>query len=156
MRSLVPILVLTVLGGLSLAPASEAAQLPLTRAEICSISDTVIVGEVTDVETRWVEGTDGQIERLASLVHFQNAAGESTGDLTVTLAGGSMGELTHWVEDQPELKANQTYMLFLERFERGWRVVGGERGAIAIQTQISHGESLQRAMRTLKGCDDAK
>jgi len=135
---------------------SSGAQLPLTRAELCSISDTVVVGEVTDVETHWASGSEGQIERLAHVAVLKNTAGAQMSDLTVTLPGGTIDALTHWVEDQPELLADHTYLLFLERFEQGWRIVGGERGAVRLQSSQHPGESLTRAVRTLKGCYDAK
>lgn len=57
------------------------------------------------------------------------AAVKGTAPSNITIAGGTTGGYTTWVEDQPRLVAGKRYVLFLD--SRG-RVLGGFQGALTI------------------------
>ena len=68
MRRLPLLPLMALAGALGLASTALAAQMKLTRAELCQVTEHVVIGEVTDIETRWADHTDGHIERLARVV----------------------------------------------------------------------------------------
>ena len=136
-----------------LATSASAMQMDVTPAELCRISTAVVVGEVTDIETRWVEGEHGAIERLAAISVSQVPHGSLSQDIVVTLPGGTLDGLVHWVEDVPRLRVDTAYMLTLEQRDGRWMVIGGEAGAVALATPEHRlGVPLQTALNTLKGC----
>lgn len=153
-----PTLMMLVAGALSAYSPAEAAQLRLTRAELCTVSDLVLVAEVTSGETRWADGTAGGIERIRwvavrHLVSGGTRPSQASNTVEVVLPGGTIGELTQWVEDVPELLGNSTYLLFLAETDGELRVVGGEQGAVRIAERTGQkGEPLARALSSVEVC----
>ena len=144
------------LGVVAALPA-HALQLQMTRPELCGLSAHVVVGEVTDVETRWTE--DGSIERTAHLAVGETVRGPATADLDLHLPGGTIGDTTVRVEDVPNLVANAQYLLFLAPDEQGRLVViGGDQGVVRITGPRSRtsgsfgGETLERALASVEVC----
>jgi len=134
---------------LSLLNPATALQLQLERPAQCALADTVVVGEVTTIELRWAEGPAGGIEQVVWLAVDQVVKGDSGDTLKIVLPGGTIGGLTHVVEDVPTLIADQSYVLMLDDGDP----VGGEQGAIAVR-QFSHqqGERLGTTLRSLGEC----
>jgi len=127
---------------------AEAAQIALTRQELCAHSERVVIAEVTDIETRWA--SRGRIERRVHLAVERTIAGPSRDDVDLVLPGGTIGDLQFIVEHSPTLLVDATYLLFVS--ERG-DVVGGEQGAIRITPPGAHvGESLETALESLEDC----
>lgn len=134
--------------------SAQALQLEMSRGELCQYSDLVVVGEVTSGETRWASNApEGAIERLR-WVHVDDVVrGQASGTLEVVLPGGTMGDLTHWVEDVPELMTNARYLLFLHEIDGGLQIIGGERGAVRIaRSETEQGERLDALLEELEVC----
>ena len=141
------------LGAMWIAFTASAMQMDVTPAQLCSISTAVVVGEVTDIETRWVEGDHGAIERLASISVQQTPHGSLDQDIVVTLPGGTLNGLVHWVVDVPQLQVDTSYMMTLEQRDGRWLVIGGEAGAVQLATDGHRmGVPLATALKTLRGC----
>ena len=141
------------LGAMWIAVSASAMQMDVTPAQLCSISTAVVVGEVTDIETRWVEGEQGAIERLAAVSVQQTPYGSLDQDIVVTLPGGTLNGLVHWVEDVPKLQVDTAYMMTLEQRDGRWMVIGGEAGAVQLAVgEHRMGVPLDRALKTLRGC----
>jgi len=127
---------------------ADAAQLALTRQELCEHSDRVVIAEVTDIETRWA--SRGRIEHLVHLSVEKTLAGSPHDDLELLLPGGTIGDLQYVVEHAPKLLVDARYLLFVS--DRG-DVVGGEQGAIRITPAGAHvGESLETALQSVEAC----
>lgn len=131
-------------------PTADAMQMKLTRPELCQLSDAVAIVDVLDVETTWAPNG---LERRVMVQTVTLAAGDLDTYTEVVLPGGRMGDFFHWVEDVPELDEGQRYMLFLERYEGQWVVIGGDAGAVTITEGFAKGESSAYALKTLGGCD---
>ena len=133
--------------------AAQAAQLRVTRTELCTVSSTVAVVDVVDVETRWTAAADGGIERVAFVDVAHVVKGAPSKSLEVTMRGGVIDGVRHWVEDEPTLLVNGRYLLFLDEVDGDTRVIGGDQGWIRIlPTTNSRGESLQDALRSVEVC----
>ena len=87
------------LGG---ATTAHALQMKLTRTELCSVADTVAVVDIVDLETRWAAADNGGIERIA-FADVTHAVRGTDNSVQITLPGGTIGEVRHWVEDVPSL-----------------------------------------------------
>lgn len=137
-------------------PPSHAAQLELSRPELCAIAELVVLAEVTSGETRWADDESGGIERVRWLHVHEVVSGKAPSTVEVILPGGTMGDLTHWVEDVPELLSNATYLLFLSHVDGDLQVIGGDQGAVRIGTRDEQaGEPKQKALSTVEVCRGA-
>jgi hypothetical protein len=132
-----------------------AMQMKLSRTDLCALSHRVVVGEVTDIETRWTEGVEGGIERVVRVAVSDAVKGGDTAAVDLLLPGGQIGEVGHWVEDVPQLMVNGQYLLFLAPglTDARLQVIGGEFGAVRITPQGARvGETLGRALKTVEVC----
>lgn len=136
------------------AATAEAIQLDLSRPELCALSHHVVVGEVTDLETRWTADEGGGIERVVHVAVADRVLGPRGDTLEVTLPGGQIGDVGHWVEDVPQLLVNGRYLLFLATAMDGsLQVIGGDRGAVRITKAGARlGEPLDQALASVEVC----
>lgn len=148
-----PLLTSLALSALLASPA-HALQPEMTLGEVCEISDYVILGEVTSGETRWAShAPDGAIERIRWVRPIDVLRGRIQGTVEVVLPGGTMGELTHWVEDVPELLTNTQYVLFLYETDNGLQIIGGEQGAQRVaRSATEKGMTLEAIRKELEVC----
>ena len=145
---------LGLIGGLALwAGPALASQMNVTPAQLCSVSDAVVVAYVTDIETRWsADQPDGGIERVAFL-SIQDTVTGAIDDDQVVLPGGAIGDISQWVEDVPKLMVNAQYLLFTAETNGQHRIVGGNQGAVRILPQTSgRGTTLDRALAAVEVC----
>jgi hypothetical protein len=139
--------------GLLAAPSSYAAQQRVDRPSLCSVATAVVVAEVTTIETQWAAGERGGIERRAWLSVLQTPHGEPQDTLEIILPGGSMGEISQWVEDVPKLELDRPYLLFLGTHQERLQIIGGDQGAIPIASEAGKpGEPVTEALKSLGGC----
>jgi hypothetical protein len=126
-------------------------QIELTRPEMCEEAARVVVAEVTGSEARWSQAPDGGIETVVWLAVRQDVKGQGMDTVELSLLGGAIGELWQWVEDQPRLEPDRTYLLFLDA--QG-RVLGGDQGAVAVRIEgdPGGGEPLKHALASLGSC----
>jgi hypothetical protein len=110
----------------------------------------VVVGTVADLEAFW--STNGGIERRAMLDVSHTVRGAAMTSAELVLPGGQIGENWQHVEDVPDLKQGERYLLFLHRLDRGYEVIGGFQGAVSIGSKVQKGENLQRVLADLEGC----
>lgn len=130
-----------------------AAQMQVTRAELCGVSDLVVVAEVTSGETRWATGPAGAIERVRWLHVHDPVRGAASDTIEVILPGGTIGGIGQWVEDVPELLGNTTYLLFLEATGSGFQVIGGDAGAVRVSRRAGErGEPIADALASVEVC----
>jgi hypothetical protein len=134
-----------------------ALQQQVTREALCEVSTVVLVAEITSIETRWAEGETGGIERVAWLAPIHVHRGALSPNSPVILPGGEINGLTYWVEDVPQLEADQQYLLFLEDHGSSYAAIGGENAPIPVRsTPGTRGASIAQALAELGRCQDAQ
>ena len=140
------------------AVAMQAASTPVER---CQLATLVLAGEATSHEVRWTEGPEGGLETtwwftvdLVFKGSIEALGPYGTGALELTLAGGDLGELGQWVEDQPVLEEDARYLLLLQQdADGGWVPVGGEAGAVRLRDRAQPAApTLTEALRFHGGC----
>lgn len=127
---------------------------PVPRPQLCAWSDLAVVADVTGSDTRWAQGARGDLETVSDLAVVRVVRGAAPRDLFVRAPGGRLGSLVQRVEDAATLEVGGRYLLMLRRAEDGdgWRVVGGEVGAIAIAVAQGRGEPEVSAVASLGAC----
>ena len=131
------------------APAAASAmQVQVERTELCAFAQRIVVGEVTGVEPRFT--TDDRIERAVHLTVSHTVKGPVTEDIELRAEGGTIGELTHWVEHSPVFLENATYLILVGA---DGTVVAGEQGLVRVTPARSFkGETLQAALESVEAC----
>ncbi|HRC84297.1 MAG TPA: hypothetical protein PK413_01665 [Thermoanaerobaculia bacterium] len=101
--------------GLATAPASGSTFVRSSLDELVASSSTVVVAQVLDAHPHW--NTEHNFIftdiRLTTLETLKGKPG--TGELTVTLMGGTVGDITNLVIGAPVLVPGRSYVLFLNR-----------------------------------------
>ena len=108
---------LSVATGLVLLLCSSAAQaitIPLSLSELTGLADTVVLGTVVSSSSQWnAEHNNIYTEVVVSVADsLKGSAGEKT--ITIIVPGGTVGEITQWVEDTATFEAGEQVGLFLE------------------------------------------
>lgn len=145
----------------ALLGTADAARLEISRPTLCALAEAVVVGEVTGQASMWSTGELGGIETWsdlildpAPLIDHPTLAGKAllpeVDTVAVFTPGGAHGGLRLRIEDAAVLRTDRRYLLLLTPIEGGWRVVGGEDGAIPLP----HGSSgaLTEALESLGEC----
>ena len=115
-----------------------ALQLEVPMAELFGRSTLVVVAEVTSHECRWAPGPEGRIESEYWLATASTLRGSVGDTLSLHIDGGTVGDIATWTEHEPRLFEDRRYLLFLTTDQSGrWRVLGGERGAIELKSDLS-------------------
>jgi hypothetical protein len=96
-------------------PAEATTMIRMGVEELVASNETVIVGRVVDVQSYWnAEGSfilsDVKVQVLDAL---KGAASER--EISLTVMGGSVGELTTLIVAGPEMTIGGDYLLFLNR-----------------------------------------
>ena len=74
-------------------------------------------------------------------------------DREVILPGGSIGDISQWVEDVPNLEMDRTYLIFLGEHDGRLQIIGGDQGAIPIRSaDYPAGEPLNQAITSVGDC----
>jgi len=117
------------------ATPSHAVDRPLSPGALCQRSALVIVGEVTDQEAEFAEDGSGRIETWVDVAVLRTLRGQPPADsLRLVLPGGALAGLRLTVEHAPTLSTDASYLFLLSprAAGQGWRVVGGEAGALPV------------------------
>lgn len=146
---------LLVLLALAWVPPASAAQMQLTRLELCELADVVVMAEVTSYEVVWDEGDDGGILTRVWFAPLADVTGAVPDTVELLLPGGKIGEVRHSVEDVPERpQLDKRYLLFLSRGADGsFSIVGGLAGAVRIaDVGENKGERYIEALASVGAC----
>jgi hypothetical protein len=110
------------------APAHATTLRRMSLEELVKASGSIVVGEVVDAHSYWNdEGTFILTDvRVAPVEKIQGQFGE--GDLTITLMGGTVGDLTTLILGGAELVPGSSYVLFLDEAD-----LPGARQALTVR-----------------------
>ena len=114
-RRLLGVGMMAVLAAGAVAPASATTLVRESLDELVAGNRTVVVGEVVDARSYWNE--DGTFIltdlRIAPSEFLKGGRFHRGGEFTVTLMGGSVGDLTTLIIGSAELIPGRAYVLFL-------------------------------------------
>ena len=101
---------------LAVSVVAQASATTLVRAglaELATGNSTIVVGKVLDTRSYWNEGGTFILTDVRVAVH-EVLKGQVTGDeLTLTIMGGTVGDLTTLIVGGAELQPERSYVLFL-------------------------------------------
>jgi hypothetical protein len=95
------------------APASATTLVRASLDELVASNEAVVVGEVVDVESYWNAEHTFILTDVRFSVSDVLKGNSRGGELTITLMGGSVGELTTLIVGGPQLFPGHSYVLFL-------------------------------------------
>ena len=122
-----------------LAIPAEALRLRTNWAKRVDLSEKIIRGEVVSVKSYWnPERT--RIYTNVTLLVDDHIKGDGSGETTITVPGGTVGDDTHWVSDTPQFNVGDYGVILLE--PSGY-VTGGPDGVYLIQRPIGGTNQLQ-------------
>jgi len=114
-----------------------AIMIGLSTEQLTKASQTVIMGQVEDVNSQWNEAGDRIVTRATVAVEEIIRGDLNEGQVVVEYEGGEVGEIGLKVSDSPSLKKGENVILFLEPNEetRGGlirKIVGKAQGKYSI------------------------
>jgi hypothetical protein len=119
-------------GTTSLPPLQSSRGLveKLTLDELATRANSVVLGEVVDVT--YQKESNGSIYTLVTFSVEQNIKGETSNEVVIRVLGGRLDEQIQVVEDAPSFKLGERAVVFLEKGDGIFRVVGGFQGKFTI------------------------
>jgi hypothetical protein len=111
-RLLCGILAITLALGVT-APASATTLIRAGLDDLTIGNGTIVVGEVLDAYSYWNESGTFILTDVRVAVHDVLKGQVRAGELTLTLLGGTVGDLTNLIVAGAELRPGNAYVLFL-------------------------------------------
>lgn len=102
----------------------------LTLEQLAAKANSILVGKVTNIAC-YQEGK-GNIYTLVTLSVEQTIKGETEGEVVIRVLGGEVGELEMMVTDTPSFQVGERAVVFLDKGEGIFTVVGGFQGKFTI------------------------
>ena len=118
------------------ATDSYALRRPTPVSALWARSELVVIGEITGKESVFADDGSGNIETWWDVSVLDRVSGGLVEEnLRLATPGGELAGLRLEVAHSPALQVDQRYLLLLTRRADGvgWRLVGGESGAISLQ-----------------------
>ena len=108
------------------------------RDYVASGSDYIIEGRVENVETKWNQDktqiftyTDLSIEKYVKGEPFQQKK------IKIVTSGGTVGEVSQWVEDQPIFHAGKHVRIYFGKADGGFTIVCAQFGVEDLDSPSS-------------------
>ncbi|HOT50836.1 MAG TPA: hypothetical protein PLI07_07650, partial [Candidatus Hydrogenedentes bacterium] len=115
-----------------LAMPAHATVAYLTDEEMVGLSDAIVTGKVTSVESKWI-GNGIVTDVIILIENVVKGPVNKNGDLYLRLAGGRVGSVVTKVSELPEFAKDQEVVLYLqEKPGEGYVVVAGSRGKFDV------------------------
>lgn len=97
----------------TVAPVGATTLIRAGLEDLATTNDTIVLGEVLDAKSYWnADGTFILTDVQVSVVELLKGR-DTHGEITVTLLGGTVGDLTALILGGAELTPGQAYLLFL-------------------------------------------
>ncbi len=121
-----------------LAAGVQALTIPMDDAALAKGADEIIRGQISDVHSVW-NADHTQIATTASVSVKGRAKGAGPDRIALTVRGGTVGNVTQWVEDEPVLVDGAEALIFVKHGPKENRVYGGTQGVVPIEQGRVHG-----------------
>ncbi len=118
------------------------AAIPVVSASITKTSvedltreaDVIVIGDVKEVASRWnLWRTAIYTYSTLSVEKYIKGTGPET--LTIITKGGTVGDLSMWVEDVPVFTKNESVLVFLKQAGGEFSVVGWIQGKYIVENE---------------------
>lgn len=139
---------LLILGALIWAAPAHARIMHLTESEITALSEDIIAGQVTNVDSHWVAEGVNCIVTDVTITIADTVKGRlnKNGEIQLRLRGGRVGSMVTESSSLPRFEQGEEVLLYLHYRENlGYAVVAGARGKYEIETNAETGEKYVRA-----------
>jgi hypothetical protein len=133
-KNLLPGLLAVALAAVLTAPAGATSLRRAGLEELVAANATVVVGEVLDVNSRWNDDGSFILTDVRVAVSDVLKGNPKERELTFTVLGGTVGELTTLIVGGAELVPGNTYVLFLNPQDLP--------GAKAVRTVRDHSQGV--------------
>ena len=115
-----------------LPSVSSGQTLRLSLAELSLEADAVVVGKTISAESYWTADRSAIMTRVTIRVD-EHVAGTLSGEATLLVPGGQVGEYLHEVSDMPSFAPNEEVVVFVTRLSTGELIVaGGMQGKLDV------------------------
>ena len=121
-----------------LVSGAQALIVPMDDATLAKGADEVVRGEITDVHAGWTADHTSILTTVTVQVHGR-VKGQGPDTLTLTSLGGTVDDVTQWVEDEPVLVPGTEAFIFVKHGANGDRVYGGPHGIVPVGRGRVHG-----------------
>jgi hypothetical protein len=99
------------------------------KSYITETADYIVEGTVERVESRWNEGRTGIFTYTdLSIENYVKGAPFAENTLQIVTPGGTVGEITQWVEDQPIFHEGKKVRIYFEEVSGEFSIVCGQFG----------------------------
>jgi hypothetical protein len=115
--------------GLLFALPVEALRLETTWGERVDLSEKIVRGQVVLMRSYW-NHEKMLIHTDVKLLIDEYLKGEGPKELTITIPGGTVGEITQWVSDTPQFHVGDYGIIFLNP---SGQVTGGPDGVYLLE-----------------------
>jgi hypothetical protein len=126
-------IVILIVALLAIAPTVSASLTEISVENLTRESDTIAIGNITGVESRWNQGRTMIYTYSTLSIEKYVKGGEGDEKRTIITEGGTVGESSVWVEDVPVFTKNETVLVFLKRAGREFSVVGWAQGKYIVE-----------------------
>ena len=143
MNKLIPFCVMLALLTLTFASTSSATCVYISPEELIQLSDYVVHGIATELNSHWTEN-HRWIYTLVTFEVLEVLKGElsDTSEVIIYMEGGKIGESQRGVSDQAVIEQGMELIAHLTLLENGYFVIRGcEEGAYYIKDGILRSES---------------
>lgn len=112
----------------------SAIMIPLSINELTNNADAIIIGNVTDTRSDWVNNnTTIQTWVIVSVNDVLKGNLTKNDSITILTEGGVVGNYQLWVEDEPSFTTGQLYGIFLRQTNSSdYQVEGSYQGVIGL------------------------
>jgi hypothetical protein len=110
------------------APAGATTLIRQSLDELVANNSTVVVGEVVAVQSYWNEAGSFILSDVTFSVSDTLKGRQPRPEITITVMGGTVDDLTSLIVGGPELVKGQSYVLFLNRED-----LPGARAALTVR-----------------------
>ncbi len=139
-RKAVAISSLIIVLGLMAMPA-QALVAYLSDEDMVRLSDAIVTGKVTSVNSQWVSTAGGPAivtDVVVTVEDVVKGTANKDGDIYLRLAGGRVGGIVTVISELPEFTENEEVILYLENDpQQGYVLVAGSRGKFSVQVSTT-------------------
>lgn len=125
-----------------LASPAQALELAVPLTERVTLADHVVVAVPVALSVQ--PNAEFTLQSAYTLVVQASWKGTAPEELSLTLPGGQLGDLTVQVEDQPALQLGRPYALILADTPDGLVLVGGEGAVFPVADPTKNQPGFQR------------
>jgi hypothetical protein len=113
-------------------PCRATTVLPTTLSQMCAQADMIFVGAVSEVRSQWADADALRIETFVTFADLQILLGAPAPTITLSFAGGRMGDVVEAVAEMPAFAVGERVLLFAHEGRYVSPIVGFHQGCFRV------------------------